>query len=147
MVSIRNFTLRDIAVLQKQPTYDKPVEEVKTMIEKWNKKDYQGRYFEMFAITEDQEIKGTISLYQHTSSAVSIGLEIFLGYYRQGYGFQGEKLALEYAKKLGYKIAAGNVQVDNPASIALQKKLGFEIYREWITPNGQSMYFFIKSLG
>ena len=60
--------------------------------------------------------------------------------------FDLKKLVLEYAKIRGYKIAAGNVRVDNPASIALQKKLGFEIYREWITPNGQSMYFFIKSL-
>lgn len=146
MVSIRNFTLKDIAVLQKQPAYDKPIEELKDMIEKWNKKDYQGRYFEMFAITEDHQIKGTVSLYQHTSSAVSIGIEIFPCYHRQGYGFQGEKLALEYAKTRGYKIAAGNVRVDNQASISLQKKLGFEIYREYISPKGQPMYFFIKPL-
>jgi hypothetical protein len=67
----------------------------------------------LFAITEDHEIKGTVSLYQHTSSAISIDSETFLIYHRQGCGFQGEKLVLEYEKSRGYKIAAANVRVDN----------------------------------
>ena len=146
MVSLRNFTLKDIPVLQKEPTYDKPEKELTEILQRWNKKDYEGRYFEMFAIVDGGEIKGTVSLYQHTSAAVSLGVEIFSAYQRRGYGFRGETLALEQAKKLGYRIAAGHVRVDNAASIALQEKLGFERYHEMTNPQGIKMYFFIKSL-
>ncbi len=146
MVSLRNFTLKDIPVLQKEPTYDKPEKELTEILQRWNKKAYEGRYFEMFAIVDGGKIKGTVSLYQHTSAAVSLGVEIFSAYQRQGYGFRGETLAIEQAKKLGYRIAAGHVRVDNAASIALQEKLGFERYHEMTNPQGIKMYFFIKSL-
>lgn len=146
MVSLRNFTLQDIPVLQKEQGYDKPKKELTDIIQRWNKKSYERHYFEMFAIIEGGEIKGTVSLYQHTSTAVSLGVEVFSAHQRQGVGFKGEMLAIEQAKKLGYKIVAGHVRVDNAASIALQKKLGFEVYHDMTNPQGIKMYFFIRSL-
>jgi len=146
MVSLRNFTLQDIPVLQKEQGYDKPKKELTDIIQRGNKKSYERRYFEMFAIIDGGELKGTVSLYQHTSTAVSLGVEIFSAHQRQGFGFKGEMLAIEQAKKLGYKIVAGHVRVDNAASIALQKKLGFEVYHEMTNPQGIKMYFFIRSL-
>lgn len=71
-----------------------------------------------------EEIVGCVSLYQHTNSVISLGIEVFPPYRQRGYAFYGVSLALDYAKEKGFRIAVAQVRNNNHASIALHKKLG-----------------------
>lgn len=123
---------------------NKTSEEIEQILQEWEKKIFNGRYFEMFAITVNNVVVGSVSLYQHTSDAISAGPEIFQEYRRKGYAFDAIQKVLEYASMLGYKIAVAQVKKDNYASIALHKKLKFEIDHEYVNRNGKECYFFIR---
>ena len=125
-VTLRNFSEKDILVLQQQTYRDKSVSEIREKITDWNLKEHQAKYFEMFAVLAGDSIVGMISLYQHSQSVVSCGIEIFPEYRGQGFGKEAMALALETAKEKGYKIASDQVRTDNQPSIALHYALGFE---------------------
>ena len=123
------------------------ISDIQAMISDWNKREYQGKYFEMFAVVNDGVIVGTISLYQHTVSVVSIGLEIFPAYRRRGFGKEAIQLAIRTAREKGYKIVAQQIQCDNVPSIALHESLGFETDRYTYTNRkGKKIFLFYKSL-
>lgn len=145
MISIRNIKSTDsgvLTVLYPNMTAAK----IESMISEWNKKIYKGKYFEMFAVMDDDILVGTVSLYQHTSDCISAGPEIRTEYRRQGFAYQAIQAALQLAAKDGYKIAVAQVRKDNTPSIALHKKLGFEIDFDFINNKGKPCYYFIKSL-
>lgn len=146
MIQLRNFTIKDIPVLRQYSYSNKSQEEIEKLIADWNTKLYNDRYFEMFAITEQETIVGYVSLYQHTESVVSCGVEIYPEYRRKGYAFCGVTKALQISKEQGYKIATAQVRTDNAASIALHKKLGFELDHAYKNKKGNDVYFFLKSL-
>ena len=123
---LRHFKSDDADILQQLQYINMPIEEIKTLICDWNKFKFQGKYFEMFAIVSDDKIVGTISLYQHSSSVISIGPEVFSPFRKQGLGKQAMRIALDIAKSKGYKIVIQQVRSDNTSSIALHKSLGFE---------------------
>ncbi|MCH5165420.1 MAG: GNAT family N-acetyltransferase [Clostridiales bacterium] len=147
MIKLRNFNIADAFVLRQQKFHNLSIQEIQNMICDWNKHEFQGRYFEMFAIVRDDEIIGTISLYQLSNSVISIGPEVFLKFQRQGFGKQSVALALETCKSKGYKIVCQQVLAANSASIALHKSLGFET-DEYCYKNqkGVDVYIFLKSL-
>lgn len=146
MIALRNFTKNDVSVLNKMRYPNQTPEDIMKMIDEWDSKLYDNRYFEMFAVVDDNCIVGMVSLFQHTETVISDGIEIFAPYCKRGYGFKAVSLALEYARSLGYKIAVAPVRIDNNASVALHKKLGFEIDHEFVNRKGNAVYFFIKSL-
>ena len=115
------------------------------MILEWDTKEYNGKYSEAFAIIDDDNIVGYINLYQHTSQVISAGMSTDVKYRRRGYGEIGLRLALDHGIKLGYKIAVAQVRKDNYASIALHKKLGYEIDFDFVK-NGNEYHYFIKAL-
>lgn len=84
MVVLRNFTASDIPILQKYCYKDLKDQEIQEMVDQWDRKEYEGKYFELFAVTAGQAVVGSISLYQHTKSVVSFGLEIFMQYPAEG---------------------------------------------------------------
>ena len=55
---------------------DASEDEIRDMFRKWNVKEYEGKYFEMFAIVKDEEIVGRISLYQHSENVIFLGIGI-----------------------------------------------------------------------
>ncbi len=126
MVSLRNVTADDAPTLCRNAFPALMPEQVLAMIAAWNTKQFQGRYFEMFAVLANGEIVGTISLYQHTEDIISIGPEIFSPYRRHGYGSAAMQCACEIAKKKGYRLVSQQVRVNNTASIAMHESLGFE---------------------
>ena len=101
---------------------DASEDEIRDMFRKWNVKEYEGKYFEMFAIVKDEEIVGRISLYQHSENVISCGPEIFEGYCRLGFAKEAMMLAMDIAKSKGYKVVMQQIRADNVASIALHKK-------------------------
>ena len=100
--------------------------EIREMFDQWEKKEFLGRYFEMFAIIKDEKIVGMISLYQLSDSMISCGPEIFMPYRKQGIGTEAMVLAMNIAKDRGYKVVLQQISLDNIASIALHNKLSFE---------------------
>ena len=147
MITLRNFTHDDAIEFQQNQSKNVPLNEVKSLLAKWQEKEFDGKYFEMFAIINDKSIVGMISLYQCSENVISCGPEIFERYRKQGIGGEAMKLAMKIAKNKGYKLMLQQIRVNNTASIALHKKLGFET-DEYIYKNRRNndVQIFIKLL-
>ena len=147
MVSLRNFISDDAEEFQQKKSMNITLDEIKAMFAKWEEKEYEGKYFEMFAVVKDGEIVGTISLYQHSKSVVSCGPEVFEDYRKQGIGREAMLLAMDIAKNMGYKLISQQIRRNNVASIALHNKLGFET-DDYIYTNkkGNEVLIYVKPL-
>ncbi len=147
MVSIRHFSDNDIDALRTNLYPYLSLEEIRLMVQDWNSGSYLGKRFEMFAVLNGKEIVGTISLYEHSKSVASIGVEILEPHRRKGNAHEATLLLLEFAKQIGYKVIQNQVRTDNAASIRLNEKLGFES-DEYVYKNkrDQAVYLFLKAL-
>ena len=147
MITLRNFTDNDAIELQQKCCVNMSLDEIKARLAKWQEKKFEGKYFEMFAIVNDTEMVGMISLYQHSPNVISCGPEIFECYRKRGFAENAMMLAMKTAKSKGYKLVLQQIRVDNIASIALHKKLGFEtdgyVYKN---KKGNDVQIFIKLL-
>ncbi|MBQ9796644.1 MAG: GNAT family N-acetyltransferase [Clostridia bacterium] len=123
---MRNLKKEDASELQEYVYSDLTTEQVEALICDWDKKQFNGRYFAMYAIVSDERIVGTISLYQHSSEVVSIGPEVFCEYRRKGFAKEAMMCAFQIAKEKGFKIVSQQIRTNNAASIALHCSLGFE---------------------
>lgn len=147
MVSLRHFRNSDAAVLRESGNFNMPEEQLLRMIRDWNKLVFHGKYFEMFAVRNENQIVGMISLYQLSDSVISVGPEIFPAFQRWGFGKAAMEIALDTAKCKGYKIVSQQVRSDNYASIALHKSLDFETDGYGYTnKNGNEVLIFLKAL-
>ena len=126
MILLRNFKKEDASELQEYVYSDLSTEQVEALICEWYKKQFNGKYFEMYAIVSDEKIVGTISLYQHSSEVISIGPEIFCEYRRKGFAKEAMICACQMAKEKGFKIVSQQIRTNNAASIALHCSLDFE---------------------
>lgn len=147
MVELKNFTIDDAEALRQLHYGNMSIDSIRRMICYWNQFEYRGKYFEMYAVFVNDKIVGELSLYEHSESVVSIGLEVFSEFQRQGFGKQAVKSALQICRNKGYKIVCNQVRTDNEPSIALQKSLGFEsdmyCYKN---QKGTDVYLFLKAL-
>lgn len=147
MISLRNFMDKDAIEFQQKRNVNMSINEIKELFAKWQEKEFEGKYFEMFAVLKDNEIVGMISLYQHSESVISCGLEIFECYRKQGIAEEAMILAMGIAKTKGYKLVLQQIRLDNIASVSLHKKLGFEsdgyTYKN---KKGNDVVIFIKLL-
>ncbi len=147
MGTLRNFTDSDVLKLQKSEYGDTSIENLQALIETWNKKEYEENYFEMYAVEENGIIVGQASLYGRSEHIVSLGLELYSKYRGQGYGTAAYEKLLLFAKQKGFTIAVAQVRADNAASIALNKKMGFEAEDyTYVNKKGTPIYYFIKAL-
>lgn len=126
MIVLRNFTKADAFALQRIKHPNLSIEQIEALIHEWNLKQVNSKYFEMFAILLDENIVGTISLYQHSAEVISIGPEIFKPYRQKGLAKEAMICACTKAKEKGYKIVFQQIRTNNVASIALNSSLGFE---------------------
>ena len=147
MISLRNFMDEDTIEFQQKRNVNMSMNEIKDLFAKWQEKEFEGKYFEMFAVIKDDEIVGMISLYKHSESVISCGPEIFECYRKQGIAEEAMMLAMDIAKAKGYKLVSQQIRLDNTASISLHNKLGFEtdgyIYKN---KKGNDVVIFIKLL-
>lgn len=147
MVTLKHFSHADVPDLRQSRYADLPAGEIVGMIDAWNSREYQGRYFEMLAIVADGRLVGMISLYQRSASVVSVGPEVFPAFRRQGFGKEAMRQALILAREKGYRIAAQQVRCDNLPSIALHRSLGFETDDQvCINRKGHPVFSFLKAL-
>ena len=126
MISIRHFTEQDATIIQQKQYTETSITDIYEMIAEWKSNTYQGKYFEMFAITADDAIVGSASLYEHSKSVVSIGVEVYPDQRKNRYAAEGMRLIMNHARDLGYRIIQDQVRTDNQASIALHNSLEFE---------------------
>ena len=89
---------------------------------------------------------GAINLFGHGRGEISIGPEIKPEYRGRGCAAKAMELALVYAAKQGFTRAASEVRKDNLASIALHKKLGFRVTREYVNRHGKSVVWVEKEI-
>ena len=147
MVILRNFIKDDALFLQKSSYQNMSVEQIENLIDEWNEKRVNNKYFEMFAILADKNIIGTVSLYQHSTEVVSIGPEIFKSYRKKGFAKEAMINACNIAKQKGYKIVSQQILIDNTASIALHSALGFETNGfVYTNEKGNKVAIYLKSL-
>ena len=147
MIHLRSFVKEDALELQKNGYSEFSSEQIKALICDWSKKEFDGKYFEMFAVVSDEKIVGTISLYQHSSEVISFGPEIFCRFQRKGFAKEAMMLACQIAKEKGFRIVSQQIRTDNVASIALHRSLGFETGGHIFTNNkGNQIYIYLKSL-
>ncbi len=116
------------------------------MIRESINKNHENRYFEIMTVCDDDLVVGFMNLYALSAHIISIGPSIKQQYRQKGYGCQGETLALQYAKTLGYTLASARVKAINRASIALHEKLGFETGSECFNKNGEPVRVYMKNL-
>ena len=147
MIHLTNFKKEDASELQQYGYLDLSTAQVEALICDWNKKQFNGKYFEMFAIVSDEKIVGTVSLYQHSSEVVSIGPEIFYEYRKKGFAKEAMICACEIAKEKGFKIVSQQIRINNAASIALHRSLGFETNElVYINAKGNQVTIYLKCL-
>lgn len=109
-------------------------------------KIHNGNYFGLFAVMDDMRCVGFVSMYGHSDTEISCGPEIKPQYREQGFAYYAVKQALEYAKRIGFIKAVAQVRKDNFASVALHKKLGFDVCKEYTNKKGNPVFWFEKSL-
>ena len=147
MIYLRNLGYNDVDELQKKVYKNKTVEEIKVMVDEMNAKLYNNKYVEMFGIFNESNMVGMISLQEHSNSVIGCGPEIFEEYRGKGYGYEAMNRVLEFGKKKGYRIARAQIRIDNKASVALHKKVGFETdYYEYVNARGNKVYLFLRAL-
>ncbi len=147
MVSIRRFSESDLDAIRANLYPDMGDHDFRSMVQAWDSGSWQGKFFEMLGIFHDREIVGTISLYEHSKSVASIGIEVFESQRRKGYAYEANLLLLAHAKQLGYRVIVNQVRAENAASIRLNEKLGFEsdfyIYKN---KKDRPVFLFLKAL-
>lgn len=146
MIALRHFDFNDVAVLKKYEYPNMSENEIREMITEWNKLSHNGRYFEAFAAEENGETVGSFFVIEHDNGRISIGPTVFSPFRKKGYAGIVMRMLLELAAEKGYKEAEGEVRIENTASIALHKKLGYEIEKEFVNKHGNEMYLFTKKL-
>lgn len=145
MITLRKFNASDEETICSKMNV--PADVAKRLILEWDTTQYQGRYFEMFAIAEGDTAVGTISLYELSQSIISIGIEVFEEYRQHGYARAAMQQAIQLAQAKKYPVAFQQVRVDNPASIRLHESLGFEKEDSVYTnKKGRDVYLFVKAL-
>lgn len=126
MIAIRRFVCEDAETVRQILYPDMEISRVSEMVDEWNSGFYQGRRFETFAILSDGRIVGYVSLYEHGRQIASLGAEVIAEERGKGAAFEALSLLMQYASENGYRIILDQVREDNPASIRLHRKLGFE---------------------
>ena len=126
MISLRPFTAHDAAGIRQNQYPEIPISDIQRMIAEWETRSYQGKRFEMYAITANDVVVGSVSLYERTKSIASVGVEVYPSERRKGYASEGMKLFVDRAKALGYRVILNQVRTDNEPSIILHKHLGSE---------------------
>ena len=145
MIRLRNFDFSDNELISSR--FRISLEESNSMIEKWNSGLFNGSFFVMFAVQNDDigSVVGTISLYEHSKSIISIGPEIFNDYRQRGFAKAAMTEAIKIAEHNNYKVVLQQIRTDNNASIRLHESLGFErdsyIYKN---RKGNDVYIYLK---
>jgi RimJ/RimL family protein N-acetyltransferase len=124
--------------------------ELHDTIQKMNTKRYNGQYYEIFGILNDNTLVGTFSFYQRESdtldNAVYLGIEISEENRKKGYATETVFFAFTLAKEKGFTKIYSQARINNYASVNLHNKCGFEIISENQSKSGYAVYDYVYVL-
>ncbi|MBR0508396.1 MAG: GNAT family N-acetyltransferase [Clostridia bacterium] len=125
MIGLRRFCREDARAVQSVLYPNAALGEIEEMIADWNAGVWNGRRFELLAVTADGAIAGTVSLLEQSGIAASLGIEIVPAQRGRGIASEAMRLLLEMAAESGYRLIVDQVRADNAPSIRLHEKCGF----------------------
>ena len=146
MISLRSFRPCDWQVITKYQHTDLDKADAEKLIAEFNAPSYQGKVHKLLAITDNDQVVGYVSFIETASETVSIGVEVYAPFRRQGYAYAAISQLLTMANAYGYHTAAWQVRKDNAASLALCRKLGFTVVSEGMSKRGKPVYNLVKSI-
>ena len=146
MVSLRPFCHSDWQVITKHQYPNISQTEAVQLIDQFNTPIYEGKFHKFLAIEQEGQIAGYVSLIEQSEGVVSIGVEVYEPFRRQGCAYDGISQLFILAKSYGYPTATGQVRKDNTASLELCNKLGFTVVNESVSRRGRPVYNLVKSL-
>lgn len=146
MITLRPVAPNDKGIFADSSYELLPEKTLRQMIAESVSQKHRDKYFELFAVIEDGQCVGFVSLYGDEKEAVSLGPEIKPQHRKQGIAFTAMGQALTYAKQQGFARAVAQVRTDNAASIALHNKLGFCLRKEYLNKKGNAVFGFEKAL-
>ena len=123
-----------------------PEEALRHMLEDSIAGEHEGRYYRLLAVLQEDNCVGFISLYGQEDNTISMGPEIKPQFRRRGVAFAAMGQAMTFVKQMGFTKAVAQVRTDNIASIALHKKLGFQMCKEYVNKKGHSVFWLEKEL-
>jgi len=149
IIKLRQFTISDIDFILNNWSNTKRIKgcsfpgnakQLTRIISEWDTKSCQGKYFEQFAVLDNECIVGMISLYEVNASSVSVGVIIDKKYYRNGYAEEALNLIKEVAKSKGYNKLVSTSRINNYGSIKLHEKCKFNNQGKSINKKGNEIY-------
>ena len=146
MIILHPITLNDADLFDNTSYSSMLPDAMAQMLQESLAKNHMGKYFELFAVMDDDMCVGFVSLYETAPGQISCGPEIKPQYRQQGYGYLAVRAALEQATLMGYTMAIAQIRQDNTASISLHQKLGFALCRSYTNKNGHPVLEFSKPL-
>lgn len=88
-------------------------------------------YYLIIQMKDNGERMGTCCMFPDTGkTGYDIGYTIAVKYWKMGYGTEAVELLLHWIKGQGGKTVTCEVAVDNAASNALVRKMGFSVYKD-----------------
>lgn len=145
-MELRHFGNGDVAEIRRLEYPDLSEKEISDLVSAWNKKSYNGRYFEIFAVTLDDRVIGNVSLYEYEAEIFTAGLMIYEPYRNRGYGRNALTLLAAKAKEKGLKALYAKIRADNVASKKVAEKVGFILSDEQNDSKGNRVYIMKKDL-
>ncbi len=146
MICLRKFAAEDADCVQCRIYPNMTIPQIQEMILQWNAGIFDGKRFEMFAITLENEPVGTVSLYEQTDDCASFGIEVAECFRCRGIAAESGSQVLHLAAQMGYSKVISQVRRDNAASVALHKKLGFVLTEETVNRKGNPVYLYEKCI-
>lgn len=155
MIEVRNFKIGDIDYIYnnwaENPKWQgcyfkKDYNSIKNLIKLWQTKKHNNVYFEQFVIVCEEILVGTISLYEHSSEEVSVGVYVDEPFRKKGIATKAYNIITSIAKNKNYKYLSAGVLDKNLASVNFHKKLDFEEVDKYINSKENLQIKFIKDL-
>lgn len=148
MIELRNLNYKDVKFILENwsenilPGYYFPnsKEKVLKLINQWNRKSYNGKYFEMYIIEMNKENVGLISVQQHNFDTLSIGISIQSISQNKGIGYEAIETAIKILKEDGWINLISRCMTDNDASVALHKKCKFKLTGKSVNRKGHEVF-------
>ncbi|MBR3620525.1 MAG: GNAT family N-acetyltransferase [Clostridia bacterium] len=145
MITLQPISNENIELISQY--YKMSVEDKEALLNESEMELHDNKFFKMFAILNDEKCVGTISLYEHSASVISIGPEVFDEYRRCGYATEAMIIAMNIAKSKDYKIVCQQIRTNNFASMKMHAKLGFETDNYlYVNKNNNNINIYLKSL-
>ncbi len=139
-IFLRSFTQDDLPVLKQYLYSNRSNQSISFIIDQWNTKTFEGRYFESFAVTADGQTVGFCQLTEQSGNTVSINVHIFSDFRGKRYGTQSVRKLLSLAKEKGYSSATASVRKNSVPACRLCESAGFVRAGETVTVKGQELW-------